>query len=375
MNAWNGGCQDLSNLDLQTNCIGNAGVYRVATATSLFFLFAALAAYCKPTSNREAWPAKIFLFLAGVVGTIFIPNEPFFLNIYLQIGRIGGVIFIIIQQLILLDISYNVNESWVRKADEADAINPGSGKKWLISILVACAVLYIGSIVVIGLLFYFYSGCPSNEAFLSLILIFSVIVTVVQLSGEEASLLTSAVLTAYGTYLALVAVSKNPNEECNPYLRERNVLGIVLGILITIISITWAGWSNTTNNVFKPKEDVNNIELEENSEVVTGIVISTNEEKNEDTSTGLNESGINTSNGSASGASNVWKMNILLFCVTCWFSMALTGWGSIQAGGNLANPDVHDVSMWMIAVSQWVMFSLYLWSLLAPTLFPNRDFS
>ena len=55
--------------------------------------------------------------------------------------------------------------------------------------------------------------------------------------------------------------------------------------------------------------------------------------------------------------------------------MALTGWGSIQAGGNLANPDVHNISMWMIAVSQWIMFALYFWTLIAPKVLPDRDFS
>jgi len=376
VDAWSADCGGFTTEDLQTNCIGNSGVYRVATVTSLFYLFAALVAYCKPTSNREAWTSKIFLFLVGVVGSIFIPNTPLFTDIYLQVGRIGGIFFVVFQQLILLDISYNLNESWVRRADEADSMNPGSGKKWLISIVVTCAVLYIGSFVVIGLLFFFYSGCASNETFISLTLIISILMTIVQLRGEEASLLTSAVLTAYGTYLVFVAVSKNPNEECNPYLRERDILGVVLGIIITIISLTWTGWSNTTNKVFKSEGDDMDIVREENSVAVTGIVIASDEEKNEKSLSEPNDSERNENTERISSeTSNIWKMNIVLFFITCWFSMALTGWGSIQGGGNLANPDVHNVSMWMIIVSQWIMFSMYLWTLLAPTLLPNRDFS
>ena len=73
--------------------------------------------------------------------------------------------------------------------------------------------------------------------------------------------------------------------------------------------------------------------------------------------------------------SNNWKLNILLAVVSCWYAMALTGWGSIQSGGDAANPVVGETSMWMIIGSQWVVLILYLWTLLAPRLFPDRDFS
>ena len=40
-----------------------------------------------------------------------------------------------------------------------------------------------------------------------------------------------------------------------------------------------------------------------------------------------------------------------------------------------ANPQVGKVNMAMIAISQWVALSLYAWTLVAPRLFPDRDFS
>jgi hypothetical protein len=73
--------------------------------------------------------------------------------------------------------------------------------------------------------------------------------------------------------------------------------------------------------------------------------------------------------------SNSWKLNVTLGIVSCWFAMSLTGWGSIESGGNVANPEVGSVSMWMIISSQWLVLTLYLWTLVAPRLFPNREFS
>ena len=247
VNAWNGGCEDLATEILQNNCRENSGVYRVGTVTFLFFLLAAISAYCKPSSNREAWVAKIVLYVCTVIGFIFVPNVPLLNDIYMQIGRIGGVIFIVIQQLILLDISYNVNDSMVQKANDADAIDPGTGKKWLIGIVVMCGILYLGSIVAIGFLYGIYSGCSSNESLISITLILLILVTAVQMSGEEASLLTSASLSAYGVYLCFLSVSKNPNEACNPYVTEKDTLGIVLGILVIMFSLAWTGWSNTAD--------------------------------------------------------------------------------------------------------------------------------
>jgi hypothetical protein len=65
--------------------------------------------------------------------------------------------------------------------------------------------------------------------------------------------------------------------------------------------------------------------------------------------------------------------------------MSLTGWGSISGGDmyeergvqyhTAANPQVGKVNMAMIAISQWVALSLYAWTLVAPRLFPDRDFS
>jgi len=70
-----------------------------------------------------------------------------------------------------------------------------------------------------------------------------------------------------------------------------------------------------------------------------------------------------------------WKLNVVLMLVVCWFSVSLTGWGTVESSGNAANPDTGKVSMWMIIVSQWLTLGIYLWTLLAPRLFPDRDFS
>jgi hypothetical protein len=77
----------------------------------------------------------------------------------------------------------------------------------------------------------------------------------------------------------------------------------------------------------------------------------------------------------ASSNSATWKLNAILAFLAAWYAMVLTGWGSIADNGNEANPTASRVSMWIIIGSQWLVFTLYLWSLVAPRLFPDRDFS
>lgn len=383
VDAWTDGCEDFGgNDELQERCSGNAGVYRVAGSTTLFFALAAIAAACKPTANRDAWPAKYVLFLFLVGATVFIPNEPLFSDIYLQIGRIGAVIFILFQQIIIIDLAYNWNESWVTKANVADEEEAGSGKKWLYAILFSCAVMFIGSLAAIVLLFVYFSGCGTNETFISITLVMSVIVTGAQLSGEEASLLTSASIVSYATYLCYTAVSKNPDGECNPYLGEQDVLGIALGVGVTLIGLAWTGWSYTAGKRVEGDSDATEEPLvEDKNEApdeerrVTGIVTDENYGSNSADEEAVVDAPAEAESDTKSSFSNSWKLNVILGLVSCWFAMALTGWGSIDSGGNAANPDVGKVSMWMIIASQWLVLVLYLWTLVAPRLFPDREFS
>ena len=71
-----------------------------------------------------------------------------------------------------------------------------------------------------------------------------------------------------------------------------------------------------------------------------------------------------------------WKLNLVLVMISMWMPMVLTDWGSINVeGGVVSKPSAGETAMWMIVVAQWVALALYSWTLLAPRLFPDRDFS
>ena len=61
--------------------------------------------------------------------------------------------------------------------------------------------------------------------------------------------------------------------------------------------------------------------------------------------------------------------------MACQVAMVLTNWGSLQSSGSPSSPSAGKVSMWIQAAAQWVAGLLYIWTCVAPTLFPDRDFS
>ena len=399
--AWTDGCEGyrptgdggLAGSPFET-CAGNAAAYRPTSLAFVFFAVASAATYHRPLLNREVWPAKFSVYLLLVLASVFVSNKPWFSGLFLHLGRVGAMVFVVVQSVIVIDLAYNWNDAWVAKADRADRESFGQGKGWLQATIAVCFAFYSLAFAGIGMLYSWFGGCGSNDAIITMTLIGIVGVTAVQLSGVDGSLLTSSAMSLYAVYLAYSAVSKNPNSVCNPQLgSESNPLDIAMGLALTALSLAWMGWSYTAedrltaDNAARPRSlgsDGNSfrrgqdalldlddpfLEYDDGDRPPAGLALST--EEGEDYLT--------------THSSDVWKLNAILALVSCWVAMTLTGWGSISGGGmsgdtgaeehTAANPTVGKANMAVIAVGQWVALSLYAWTLLAPRLFPGRDFS
>ena len=80
-------------------------------------------------------------------------------------------------------------------------------------------------------------------------------------------------MTIYSVYLCGAAVSKNPNGECNPKLGETSTWSIVLGLLIAFISLTWTGFSYTSDKRLGSSENAVAGDDEEEPKKAGGVVI------------------------------------------------------------------------------------------------------
>lgn len=301
----------------------------------------------------------------------------------------------VVQQFVIIDMAHNWNESWVEKSNKADAEEMGSGRKWLVAILLSCALLYIVSIILLVYMFLEFTGCQSNAAFMSVTIILVISIHVAQLTGEEGSLLASSIVSAWAIFLCYTAVSKNPNGDCNPRVGENEPLSVAFGLIMTILSLGWAGYSYTAEDklTLKSSDEEATPDQPASEEAtnetggrkkVTGVVTyGTNvhgEQQEDAQANNANEEGEGEDESTPGGndprkLSNSWRLNAALAVVACWKSMILTHWGEIASDGTLANSSAGRIGMWMVIGSQWFALSLYLWTLVAPRLFPDRDFS
>lgn len=65
----------------------------------------------------------------------------------------------------------------------------------------------------------------------------------------------------------------------------------------------------------------------------------------------------------------------LIFSLASMYSaMLLTGWSTSVGGESGKLVDVGWPSVWVRIVTGWATAALYMWSLVAPVLFPDREF-
>ena len=255
--ATNFGSGDKYDSRYYQDCVGNTGVFRPTSIAFLFFFISMIFSIIQPpisnaaSSSRSWWPEKYLIYFILICFSIFLPNEPFFngRGCYF-IFRAGSILFIVLQQIILIDIAYKWNEAWLDRANECDAIAWRSGIKWLRAIVTMCIILYSLCISGIIMLYHYFakSGCGENKLIITLSCLGIIAVTGLQLYTCESSLLSSAVISTYITYLAYNIVSKNPNGVCNPALGKSDTFGIIVGLSLTMVSLAWTGYSWTADD-------------------------------------------------------------------------------------------------------------------------------
>ena len=65
--------------------------------------------------------------------------------------------------------------------------------------------------------------------------------------------------------------------------------------------------------------------------------------------------------------------HLIFALASMYIAMLMTGWGTGAEERDLI--DVGWTSVWVKVVAQWATVALYAWTMTAPLLFPDRDFS
>ena len=379
--AFNQGCD--------TNaCKGAAAVYRVSCCTAIFFVSNATVSWLDPSFHDRRWVAKLLGWLLFLCISLLIPNPVFGLDGYVWVARFGGFIFVILQQILLIDLAYWANDTLVAIAEEDVDLWCGYPSP-LVALLVGALILYVAAIVGIALLFTYFSGdCPAPDTILSITLILVVFATLSQLFvSKDANLLTSSVVAVYLVNLASSAVAANPVTKCNEFHRKGDDwVSVFVGLFVTLIVLAYSVYSasasvkylqdgrpaadnapggDTMHKMLTGQIDQRGKPTEDNTDDYDATRTAESVESQSDDDTPISQK----------TPAEVLSFNVVMALMAMYLAMVLTNWGSLEKAGNAAAPSAGQVAMWIIAASQWVAGLLYIWTCVAPSLFPGREFS
>ena len=216
--------------------------------------------------------------------------------------------------------------------------------------------------------YVWYHSCGYNDAIISVTLVvcLSFYVIVFFRTREDASILTSSIVVSYVLYLQWSALASNPNAECNPFgsSATNTIMQIVVGLFFTFISLliissTTKKSDNLTTKMNAPliEDEDNDYEKLESVEKKDGKVL---------TQEDMHAFPI-------SGPTIVFQALLVLSAI--YFSMLLTNWGNPTVFEDTVRfYEANTTSLWIKLVAMWLSMAIYMFSMVAPMIFPDREF-
>ncbi|XP_028759956.1 probable serine incorporator [Neltuma alba] len=336
-------------------------VLRVSLGNFLFFSILALIMIgVKDRNDRRdswhhgGWIAKIVIWVLLVVLMFFLPDVVFV--VYGWISKFGAGLFLLVQVVILLDFVHSWNDAWVEKDEQ----------KWYVALLVISIGCYLAAFTLSGILFIWFdpSGhdCGLNIFFLVMTMIIALAIGIISLHPQvNGSLLPASVISLYCAYVCYTGLSSEPHDyACNGLGNSKavTVSTLVLGLLTTVLSVLYSALRAGSSTSFlsppsSPKSGGKKPLLEaEEMEEGKGK----KEEKD------------------AEPVSYSYSFFHLIFALASMYSaMLLSGWTSSSDSSGLV--DVGWTSVWVRICTEWATAALYVWTIVAPVVLPDRQFS
>lgn len=372
--------------------VGYLAVYRICFAMAAFFFFFCLIMYGVKSSKDPRsgiqngfWGLKVLIYVGLIVGAFFIPTGTF-VEVWMYFGLIGAFLFILIQLVLLVDFAHSWNSSWVEKMEE------GGSKVWAGLLLFFTFLMYGTAVAgIICLYIYFTHGvesapekkCHTNKFFISFNLILCVIASAlaihpkIQERQPRSGLLQAAVITLYAVYLTWSALLYNPDPSCNPFVNpDPSVKSIdnqaTIGVVVMFLMVVYASVRTASSS------QVGKLGMSNPAASATGSTEATTlrEEGGANSDINLMEEGNRQQvydDEQDQVAYSYSFYHFMLFLASLYVMMTLTNWYKPESS-NIHNLTNSSVAVWIKITSSWMGLLLFIWTLIAPVLFPDRDF-
>jgi len=320
-------------------------------------------------------------------------------------GLAGAFLFILVQLVLIVDFAHSWAEHW------QENYRSSSNQNWFWTLLLTTFIFYILVIVAIALCYSYYTGehigdCKLHEFFITFNLILCVILSVtsvlpiVQEHQPNSGLLQASFVSLYIIYLTWSAMTNQPDPHCKASLSE-----LIFKKSDNVVdSDVFDG--NSTIDATSPVENypdghrpsmdtasifglviwffcvlyssIRSSSITQTARLTMSDRVNLTEAEMSDYDTETGSRARNTGNDDEQdGVKYSWSMFHALFgLATLFIMMTLTNWYS--PGKMTVSIDTISANMsavWVKVISAWLCFVIYMWTLVAPVVFQDRDFT
>ncbi|KAH7327872.1 putative membrane protein TMS1 [Stachybotrys elegans] len=386
------------------SCYGWSAVHRINFALGLFHLILAGLLFGVNSSKHPRaalqngyWGPKIIAWIGFVVLSFFIPNG--FITFWGNyVALTGATLFLILGLILLVDLAHTWAEYCLAQIDDTDS------RAWRVVLIGSTLGMYLGSIAmtIVQYIFFAGPGCSMNQAAITINLILWIIVSflsvnpMIQEYNPKAGLAQAAMVAVYCTYLTMSAVSMEPDDKhCNPLIRGQGTrtTSIVIGAIVTMLTVAYTttsaatrslGLSNGKGGIRLPEDDEHGLVTQQPNErremraealrraVEEGSLPADALLSDDDESDDGNNNSQDDEKTTTQYSYTVF--HIIFFLATTWVSTLLTLDSSQEE--DFAPVGRTYAASWVKIVSAWFCHCMYIWTLVAPIVLPDRfDFS
>ncbi|XP_069975521.1 serine incorporator 1 isoform X2 [Penaeus vannamei] len=382
--------------------VGYLAVYRLCFAMSLFFFFMALIMIgVKSSKDPRAgiqngfWAIKYLVLIGAIIGAFFIPHGQFG-QVWMYFGMIGGFLFILIQLVLIIDFAHSWAESWVDRYEETES------RGWYCALLSFTFLHYALAITAVVLFYVFYTtyeSCSLHKFFISFNLILCVIISIISIlpkiqeAQPRSGLLQASVITLYTMYLTWSAMTNTPDKECKP-----NWVSVINGneptpapegeepkfdgesiasLIIWFCCVLYSSMRTASNSQASRLTMSDKVLLKDDSTArrsLGDIPLVSNEVLQGASGDPESGEGHHVWDNEEEGVAYSWSFFHIMFgLATLYVMMTLTNW--FTPNSDLTTLSSNMAAVWVKIVSSWICLLLYGWTLIAPAVLTNRDFS
>lgn len=411
-------------------CYGWLAVHRINFALGMFHLILAVILFGVKTSKdgrapiqNGFWGPKIVAWVGLIVATFFIPDT-FFITWGNYIALGGAMLFLLLGLILLVDLAHTWAEYALAKIEESDisAESTTNAKLWRTLLVGSTITMFLSSfaMTIVMYIFFAHSGCRMNQAAITINLLLLLISSgisiapVVQEHNSRAGLAQSATVAIYCTYLTLSAVGMEPDDQqCNPLVRASGTrkASVIIGAIVTFLAMAYTttraatyglalggaaqrgnqaryaalnaddsehGLIDTTSSQPQSRREMRanalNAAIESGALPASALDDSDSDASDSEGSSSSRKKRKNARDDERVGTQYNYSLFHIIFLLgTMWVATLLT----TSMNHQVADQDFVAVgrtywASWVKIVSSWVCYGIYVWSLVAPAVLPDR---